>query len=114
MITPTFLRLRELVEEGAAASLREHKDFSGLPSDKTAGLVGGKRKGAPGSGGQRTAPAQGRAGGGGLPAPFKARMQDRSTSPGVCEYTWRGVPCPRGKCLFAHQVLTPQQSQPKP
>ena len=80
--TPTFMRLRELVEEGAAASLRERKDFWRQPSAKAAGSVGGKRKGAAGAGGQRTAPAQGRVGGGGLPASFKARMQDALLPPG--------------------------------
>ena len=59
------------------------------------------------------APTQGRIGGGGLPASFKARMQDRSTPPGVCDYAWRGVPCPRVNCMFAHQVPPQQQPQPQ-
>ena len=114
MLMPTFTRLRELVEEGAAASLRVRKDVWRQPSDKAADSVGGKRKGAPGAGGQGMTPTQSRVGGGGLPASFKAHMQDRSTPPGVCDYAWRGIPCPLVNCLFAHQVPTQQQPQPQP
>ena len=94
MVTPTFIRLRELVEEGAAASLRERKDFGGSPPTRQQARSGGKRKGARSAGSQRTAPAQGRTGGGRLPASFKACIQDHSTPPGVSDYAWRGVRCP--------------------
>ena len=82
MTTPSFTRVRELVDEGAGTSLVERKEFWRSPPDKAAGSSGGKRKVAPCApcaGGQRTAPAQDRVGRGGGPATFKARMQEWST-----------------------------------
>ena len=86
MLTATITRLRELLEEAVAASRGGHKDVYRQPPDKAAGSVGGEGKGAPCAGGQRMALTQGRVGRGGLPATFKARMQDRATPPGVCDY----------------------------
>ena len=57
IFTPTFTRLRELAEKGAAASLGERKNFWRQPPDKTAGSVGGGKKETPGATGHRTAPA---------------------------------------------------------
>ena len=59
----SFTRLRELVDEGARTSLVKRNEFWRLAPDKAAGSSGGKMEGAPGPGGQRTAPAPGRVGG---------------------------------------------------
>ena len=60
------------------------------------------------------APLQGRVGGDGLPGSFVVRMLDRSSPPRVCCNASCGIPCPRINCLFAHQVHTQQQPQPRP
>ena len=104
MTTPSFMRLRgagrrELVDKGAGTSLVERKEFWRLACYKAAGSSGGKRKGAPGTGGQRTPPALDRIGdGGGRPA-FKARIHERSTPPGVCDHVRQRFPFPRENCV---------------
>ena len=57
MVTPTLNKMRALAEEFDESSLRA------LEADCSR-RERGKRKGAPGTGGQRAARAQGRAGGG--------------------------------------------------
>jgi len=94
-----FTRLRELVEEGAGSSLTERQSFWTQTPEKS----GSKRKGAPNAGGQRSAQTQARAGArGGGGSTFKVRMLERGTPPGVCDFAWRGDPCPRVNCTFSH------------
>ena len=114
MATPTFKQLRALAEEGNESSLAER---SAHWRPNTAGVRGVKRKGAPGTGGQREAPAQGRAGGRGGITPFKGRMHHSKTPAGMFGYLWRGLRFERPICSFAHDQgagTAVQQQQPQP
>ena len=103
MPTLAFTRLRELVEEGAGPSLTERQVFWRRAPEKAAS----NRKGAPSTDGQWIGHTQGRAGaGGGVGSMFKARMLERGTSPGVCDFTWRGDVCRRENCSLSNPLAS--------
>ena len=111
MVTPTIKKLRALEEEGDESSLAER---SAHWKRNAAGASGVKRKGAPGTRGQRAAPAQGRAG----VNPFKARTQHSKTPARGCDYSWRSLRCARPICTFSHDqgagtAAQQQQQQPQ-
>ena len=101
MVTLAFMRLRKLVEEGAGSSLNERQ----MLWKPAAEIAGSKRKSPPSVGGQGTAPTLGRIGlGGGGGAPFKVRMLERETPPGVHNFEWRGNVCRRENYAFSHHL----------
>ena len=98
MLTVELTRLRELVEKGAGSSLTARQMSWTQVPEKAAS----ERKGAHSTEGQRTGHLQDPEGG----STFEARMQDRGTPPGVCDFAWRGDVFRRVNSLFSYLPAT--------
>ena len=110
-----FAQLLALVEEGTANSLVSCNGMWARSRPPASGGGATKRKTVPGVSSSKGIGARSRTGTGSGGDTFQVRLQLSGIPNGACDYTWRGLQCPRVNCPFAHnQVSSTAAAAPVP